>query len=1043
MHRSLDRAIIRIPLLDAGKLKALRIADLSEEKIRETISLLCTQEVLAAIYISSAEYAELLEDVIGSKAAFSYDKLMEIWLSFVKYYSRMCSRSTPYGLMASVGVIKFGDCSKIATGFVERVHTQLDNALVKACAELLSKSKHFSKALSYFPNPSHYQHGSTLKYIEETKSEGDKVFALSKVENNIVIKALLRHASQGMTQCDLLGRISEEFGHIFDPADLSGLIGELIENKILINELSSSCTGETLFTKLVSCIRAFDQLDEQERKILRLDEALKLNAAPQNTLYMRGLKMIEHKVGSVGLVRDRNSPIFHVNLIRSFSQSFISSSISEKVLKTVELVAALTKPFQLPTLEDFKARFVQRFENQFIPLVEVLDEEIGIGYPVGNIRNKNADGTFDDVRLPGGASSDAGLKDFSGFYAYLFNSVFDGKAHDRSVLNLTTEELKQFALEGPLLPKSFSIFCTLLASGAEDINKGQYQLYISNNSVTSAISPINRFSVSDPEIESLCRDIVAGEQEIFSGKIVAEVIHSPNPRVENITFRKVTRDWEIPIETLSSLPQERQVMISDILLNVVNGRIKLIRRADGKEIIPKISNFHAFDKPGSLPFYHFFGDLQTQDQQNNLVWQWGPLNKLNFLPRVVLDGDVILSPAIWTVEMEEGFFTGAGLHQKLLDALHARGLSRLVMLRQNGDNLLQLDICDISCLQILIREFKKYKRLIFQECLNSPENLPFRDNDDNRYSHDIVIPYLETVPSKAESPGRFVLRKRSTEIRSFFPGEDFLYIKIYCSKNTAQKLLIESIAPLFSKISSTSRSMFFIRYEDPDFHLRLRIRAEDNHELMPKVHQLLKKYIVRKLIYRVVVDTYNRELDRYALVDYDKTEQVFTYDSKAILTIMRFLEKTDSEGLTWIVAMKIIYTYMQIFGMSDKEMDLFCDHVKQDFFGEMKLRNKEFLKSLNLKFKNSFKQIQAIFSDQEPRMSPISDALDELRHEVLAILSTNELKILRKSRLQCSSYIHMSLNRLFASDERLKEAMCYDLLHKYLTTLRKYQLDAQ
>lgn len=59
--------------------------------------------------------------------------------------------------------------------------------------------------------------------------------------------------------------------------------------------------------------------------------------------------------------------------------------------------------------------------------------------------------------------------------------------------------------------------------------------------------------------------------------------------------------------------------------------------------------------------------------------------------------------------------------------------------------------------------------------------------------------------------------------RTFIPGSQWVYIKLYTGEKTADDLLIQVIAPVIKKVQKAQhiKKWFFIRYSDPDFHLRI------------------------------------------------------------------------------------------------------------------------------------------------------------------------------------------------------------------------------
>ena len=69
--------------------------------------------------------------------------------------------------------------------------------------------------------------------------------------------------------------------------------------------------------------------------------------------------------------------------------------------------------------------------------------------------------------------------------------------------------------------------------------------------------------------------------------------------------------------------------------------------------------------------------------------------------------------------------------------------------------------------------------------------------------------------------------------RSFVPGDEWLYYKLYCNPLNADIILINYLKPLLDSLKNEMRvkNSFFVRYEDPKYHIRLRIQFNTISEI--------------------------------------------------------------------------------------------------------------------------------------------------------------------------------------------------------------------
>lgn len=69
--------------------------------------------------------------------------------------------------------------------------------------------------------------------------------------------------------------------------------------------------------------------------------------------------------------------------------------------------------------------------------------------------------------------------------------------------------------------------------------------------------------------------------------------------------------------------------------------------------------------------------------------------------------------------------------------------------------------------------------------------------------------------------------------REFNIGSEWLYYKIYCGVKTSDMILLEHLKEKISdlKINDFIEKWFFIRYNDPEPHIRLRFLLTKNSNL--------------------------------------------------------------------------------------------------------------------------------------------------------------------------------------------------------------------
>ena len=138
----------------------------------------------------------------------------------------------------------------------------------------------------------------------------------------------------------------------------------------------------------------------------------------------------------------------------------------------------------------------------------------------------------------------------------------------------------------------------------------------------------------------------------------------------------------------------------------------------------------------------------------------------------------------------------------------------------------------------------------------------------------------------------------------FLPTQRWLFLKVYGSATMTEKLLASGLLrELIARRmpASSDKSWFFVRYADPDDHLRIRIRDVDWSQVGPLLRDLSELQISHG-IYRVAVDTYVRETWRYGGPEaIAAAEDFFCADSQFVRVVLGDQEAQASSDLGLVV----------------------------------------------------------------------------------------------------------------------------------------------
>lgn len=277
--------------------------------------------------------------------------------------------------------------------------------------------------------------------------------------------------------------------------------------------------------------------------------------------------------------------------------------------------------------------------------------------------------------------------------------------------------------------------------------------------------------------------------------------------------------------------------------------------------------------------------------------------------------------------------------------------------------------------------------------------------------------------------------------RIFIPGSQWLYVKLYTGNKTADKILVKVIAPLIKELKKHEvvDKWFFIRYVDPDFHLRIRFHLKNVHELGKVMIMLQKKlefYVKHNLIWKIQYDTYNRELERYGNDLLEEGEDIFRIDSDCVLKLLRKLCNLPNEDYRWMIALKMMDLFLSTFSYSLSQKADFFNSRSTGFKMEFGF-NEYNAKQFNTKYRDHKKTVEAVLKGTVTDTDFLSlyVSLQKSASQLKPLAETLDRKLKKRKDISLdsllASYIHMMLNRLFRSKNRKHELVLYDFMRRY------------
>ena len=1005
---------------DAGALERDRA--LLRERLR---SFYARPEVQEALYLASPKLAErsrsFLEGADDPKAE----------RPLIRYFLRMCTRPTPFRTFAGNAVGRLGESTrlKVAASSGNARRTRLDHLYLTALAHGLEDR--YKRKLTYRVNTSLYASGGKLRYAE-AGTRGGRSYSLVAVEPNEAVVAVLDRARDGAT-FDELARMLVDDDISYD--DAAGFVEELVDSQLLESTLIPPITGPEAITALIEELATVEGAAEELALLEEVRAQLeKLDAegvgAPVER-YRGIFTMVEPLPAQAD-----PATFFQTDMVTALDAATLGPAVVEEIVRATRALQTTIGKTSSGALERWRADFVARYETREVPLVDALDEESGIGFLASTSPGSDASPLVRGLVWPQRSEETGNV---GARFAHLLRRLLDTAGAGGQELVLDDSDIEALrAQEQSETPDAFAAMVTIAARGGEDVDRGDFRLLLHGASGPSGARLMGRFCHADPAVDAAVREHLRAEEALRPDAVYAEIVHLPEGRSGNILARPVLRGHEIPFLGRSGAPAGAQIPVTDLLVSVEGQKVVLRSKALGREVFPRLASAQNYTLR-SLGIYRFLATLQAQGVAEGVVWNWGPFNAARFLPRVTY-GRTVFHRARWAFVAEDvaALFaaTGDAVFARMQEVRERRGLPRHVALADE-DNTMMVDLDNVLSVEMFVELVRRRPHFKLFELWPDPDDLVV-GSDRGAYVNEVLIPFTRVesgIPASPSARPRETGRVR----RSFPPGSEWLYLKLYTGTATADALLRSVAGPVVARARSSGAAdrWFFIRYSDPEPHLRIRVHGDPQRltsEVLPALRDAVEPEIEGR-VWRVEVGTYVRELERYGGPDaIEAAEQLFSADSDAVMEIVAAGGSLDDR---WRIGLAGIHRIFEDLGLGEDAQTRLARGMRDGYASEVGADT--------LLKRQIGDRYRAERRALEPLIDPGASHEGALAHGVAALGRRSDAWRPYVARLReagaagrltvpledlATSLAHMHVNRLLRSSQRAQEMVMYDLLDR-------------
>ncbi|MGB8698555.1 MAG: lantibiotic dehydratase, partial [Thermosynechococcaceae cyanobacterium] len=720
-----------------------------------------------------------------------------------------------------------------------------------------------------------------------------------------------------------------------------------------------------------------------------------------------------------------------VDMAMSLGGKHLNRSVGLEAAKAAELLLRLTPfPRGLTYLEAYRRAFESRYQQgREVPILELLDPNFGLGPPLESPQGS-------------GLSPAKAAQRTRTLLSLALNAVRDRKL----VVDLNPDTLALLETWTPsddAAPPSLDMTVSVAATSADAIDAGNFQIVVGPNVGASAAGRhLGRFAdLLGSEAQVALEHIARTEERHSSNQIWAELSYLPrHTRSANVVVRPALRSYEILLGVGSGVNPSNVIPLDELVVGVRNNRFYV--RWPTRNVHVVVSAGHMLNNMQAPVVCRFLSDISRDGLAQLSAFDWGPATGFPFLPRVQV-GRIVLQTAQWCIDTsirERELPTHSQeIFREALNSYRERWQVPQYVYLSFGDNRLLLNLEDarqVEELQIEVRSLQEGRQIVLQEVLPGLNQI-WTQGPGGHFVTEFVVPLAlrNRLPQsnwELESPGMKLGQNTSTPENACSPilqaerlkplGSDWLYIKLYCGHDIEEDLISGPIRLFCEEIvlSGLAEDWFFIRYSDPDPHIRLRFRGESKvliEKLMPDLCAWATELMTSGLCSKFSFDTYEREIERYGgIPGMQVAERLFATDSKTVARLLNIVRQGSLPFDLTGLAVLSVDTLLEGLGLDEEtRLRWYRYHSTTSKEGGEDYRQRKNTLRILLKDPDNLlisPDSQAVIQLLTSRHTAMIAIVQHLQKNTGDKVSEKELFALY------GSFAHMHCNRIFGTDRR-------------------------
>ncbi|MYZ35409.1 MULTISPECIES: lantibiotic dehydratase, partial [unclassified Streptomyces] len=604
----------------------------------------------------------------------------------------------------------------------------------------------------------------------------------------------------------------------------------------------------------------------------------------------------------VAEIRETPRPAFDLRVDWDLT---VPTTVAHEAAAAAKALTRLAPRAALTGWAEWHGRFLERYGPRAI--VPVLDAIDALGYPPGYL----------------GATTTPAPSPLPDRDGHLIKLAHAAGVQRRLKVQLDDAAIEDLATTDPGHPVQPSTELTVRidATSVAALQQGEFTLHVVGVARSAGATTGRFLGLLDDEDRRRMTEAYAGLPGVHQGSLVAQISSTPlSVRAENVARAPQATELVISLGDYQG-PDTSLVPVTDLAVTADAERLHLVSLSRHRPVHTLLLN--AVDLGHhSHPLARFLTEAPVALAVPCTGFMWGTAaSNLPFLPALRY-GRTILSPARWLLTSEDLPAAPAPWPQwdeALTRWRHDVHLPERVYLSE-ADQSIALDLTEPSHRALLRTHVDRDGKVTLRPA-PQPEDLGWTGGR----AHEIVIP-LATDQNIApvQTSGHAVNREHG-----HLPGcDNRIYLQLHGHRDRQNSLLIRHLPTLLDELGAPQ--WWFVRYRDPDDHLRVRLTCAPGAlgSVFEHIGEWTRRLRRHGLITHTSVETHLPETARFGgPTAIDAAERYFAADSTAALAQLTVQDEMGADARA-MTAASMVEIATGLIGDRAAAMQWFIEHTR-------------------------------------------------------------------------------------------------------------------